>query len=168
MMFPMLSWERINLAECNAALTLWGHRIGPCHRPYGHQSFGLFWMGELAAVAHSATLVKNSVYGYARKETVELARLCSDPAHADLTRVCLRLWRKCAQSEWERDYWPATACLSYSRNDWHMGDIYRFDGWGRLCVTRGSKATGGGLSHSKPTAIWPKTIWIWPKPQVPA
>lgn len=165
-MFPLFSMERIDRRECNEWLSIWGHRIGPCVRPFGHQSFVILKHGEPVAVAHSATLVRNSVYGFERKRTVELARLCADPKHREMTRVMLRLYRAIAREEWAREYWRADHILSYARLDWHSGDLYRFDGWRKVTDTRASAVTTGSR-HSKPQQIFAKRLWVWPSTSTP-
>lgn len=164
MMFPLVSFERIENHEANDRLVRWGHYLRGCNRPYGKQSFGLFFRGELLSVAVSATLVKNSCFGFKRKETCELARLCTHPNYRQLTRVCLRLWRECAALEWS-EYWPVLQLASYSRRDQHTGSIYRFDGWTHFCVTRASRV-GAGTHHSTAGREIPsKDFWIYPLSQ---
>jgi hypothetical protein len=134
--FPIGSLERIENREADNRLIRWGHYLGACNRPFGRQSFGFFWDGELVGVAVSATTVKSSTYGFPRTQVCEFARCCSHPDHRDLTRVLVRLYRKVAADEWTREYWPASALLSYSNRARHEGDIFRFDGWARYMETR--------------------------------
>lgn len=159
-LFPLCSFERIDNHEANCKLVEWGHYLKGCNRPYGKQSFGLFFKGKLVSVAVSATLVKSSCFGYKRTETVELARLCTDPSHRAMTRVCLRLWRECAADQWA-EYWPVKQLASYSRRDRHTGSIYRFDGWQHVCITRASKV-GNGTRHSTAGRDIPsKDFWVY-------
>lgn len=159
-LFPLCSFERIDNKDANRKLVEWGHYLRGCNRPYGRQSFGLFFRGQLVSVAVSATLVKSSCFGFKRTETVELARLCTDPGHRAMTRVCLRLWRECAAEQWE-EYWLVKQLASYSRRDCHTGAIYRFDGWRHVCVTRASKV-GAGSRHSTANREIPsKDFWIY-------
>lgn len=147
------------ISECEAdeALERWGHYLGGCDRPFGRISYGLYWEDELASVAVSASTVNGICGGYSRKDIAELARLCSHPKHRDLTRVCLRLWRKAASTDWAK-YWPVIAYVSYSNAVIHRGDIYRFDGWTRVKDVPGG--VGGGRSKGK--RYDPKTVWAYP------
>lgn len=160
-LFPLVSWNRIENREADRALTEWGHYLGPCNRPFGKMSFGLFFFGELVSVAVAATIVKNSCYGYPRKSVTELARCCSAPDRRQFTRVAVRLFRETVVPEWYREYWPIDAILSYSRKDRHLGDIYRFDGWKLVAETRASRV-GPKSHHSTPGKEIPaKKLWVW-------
>lgn len=160
-MFPLVSWNRIENAEADAALTLWNHYLGPCNRPFGKMSFGLFVHGELVSVAVAATVVKNSIYGYPRKSVTELARCCSAPNRRQFTRVTVRLFRETVIPEWYREYWPVSAILSYSRKDKHLGDIYRFDGWKLHMETRASRVGPGSHHSTAGREIPAKKLWVW-------
>lgn len=155
-MFPFVSFDLIDDGLANQMLIQWRHFKGACNRPFGRHSFGLFFEQELLAVAVSASTVNKRCAEYERKEVVELARLCSHPEHADLTRVTLRLWRKIAPVLWEREYWPIRACVSYADLTRHQGDIYRFDGWKKIKEVPGGKAGGkrGGNKLYNPKSIW--------------
>lgn len=157
-LLPLLAFDRITTDAANGALVEWHHYLGACERPFGMQAFGLWLDGALVAVAVSASTVGASCAERPRGELVELARLCTHPDHADMTRVTLRLWRKVAASQWAR-YWPVSAYVSYSTNVRHAGTIYRFDGWQRWGVVDGS--TGGG-QWSRTQSREDKTIWLYP------
>jgi hypothetical protein len=142
-------------AAADAMLERWGHWLGPCNRPFGRISYGLWWEDELVGVAVSASTVNARCGGYDRQQVVELARLCCDPEHRDLTRVMLRIWRKAAATDWRR-YWSAEAYVSYSNAARHRGDIYRFDGWTRVAECRAGVA-GGNWTRGKryeATTVW--------------
>lgn len=161
-LFPIVAWERIPNGDANRRLIDWEHYLGACNRPFGRISFGLFYDGELVSVATAAFLVKRSIYGFRRVDSLECARLCTHPAHRDLTRVCLRLFRKTAPSEWAREYFEPIAILSYHKKDQHSGDIYRFDGWRFVRHTRQSKV-GPGSHHSTVGRLIPaKGLWCFP------
>lgn len=145
-MFPMVAFDLIADAEADFALVAWEHFLGACRRPFGRQSFGLFLAGELVSVAVSASTVQTTCGGYPRGDVVELARLCSRPDHAELTRPCLRLWRVAAPGCWSRSYWPVRAVVSYQHAVKHTGDVYRFDGWRRVGVSRASGQGHRGVS----------------------
>src|SRR5437763_15535231 len=112
-LFPLVTWDRLDHGEADAALRAWGHWLGACRRPFGRQSFGLWLNGELVAVAVSASTVNRICGGYRRQECVELARLCAHPEHRDLTRVALRLWRVTAAAEWSARYCRVLAYGAY-------------------------------------------------------
>lgn len=152
-------WNEIDHARADAALVAWGHWLGGCNRPFGRQSFGLWLFGELVAVAVSASTINARCAGFARKECVELARLCAAPSHRDVTRVALRLWRLTAPELWRNAYWPARVCGSYANAARHRGDIYRFDGWRKAAEVAGGQA-GGGWQRGK--VYDAKTVWVWP------
>lgn len=157
-MFPLCRFDLIDNDAADCKLIEWGHWLGGCNRPFGRQSFGLFVEEQLLAVAVSASTVNSTCGGWARQDTVELARLCSDPKHRDLTRVALRLWRKVAGACWSRAYWPVKALVSYSNAIRHKGDIYRFDGWTKVAEVRGS--VGGG-SWTRKKVGEPKSVWVY-------
>jgi hypothetical protein len=157
-LYPLISFDFIKDVLADEKLAEWGHWLGGCNRPFGRQSFGLFLGGELVSVAVSASTVNAKCGGYDRQEVVELARLASHPDHRDMTRVCLRLWRKVAGELWSRKYWPVEALVSYSDNTRHKGDIYRFDGWKKIKEVPGGIA-GGNWNRGK--KYNPKTIWSW-------
>lgn len=155
---PLVSYGIIDDVLADEMLRDWGHWLGGCNRPYGRQSFGLVLGGRVLSVAVSASL-RWPVAGYARDRVVELARLASHPRHADLTRVCLRLWRKVAAAEWRPRYWKVDAYVSYQDAVRHTGNIYRFDGWTlaerRRGGVTGRNARGGRRKYN------PKNVWVW-------
>lgn len=157
-MFPLVAFDLIPNDIADIALVEWGHWLGDCNRPFGRQSFGLTLEGQLIAVAVSASTVNETCGGYHRKDCVELARLCSHPAHRDVTRVALRLWRKVAPLAWARKYWPVKALVSYANAIRHKGDIYRFDGWTKVADVPGGVA-GGGYQRGK--KYDPKSVWAF-------
>lgn len=162
-LFPIATWDRCPNDEADTALAAWGHWLGGCNRPFGRQSYGLWLAGELVSVAVSASTINARCADWDRQECVELARLCSHPEHRDVTRVCLRLWRKTAAADWSSKYWPVAAYVSYANSARHSGDIYRFDGWKRWGDVRGGVA-GGGWQRSK--VYEAKAIWVYPLVEV--
>lgn len=160
-MFPLVSFDLIDDQIADQKLVEWGHRNGACNRPFGRHSFGLQIEGELLAVAVSASTVNEVCAGYARRECVELARLCAHPMHRDLTRPTLRLWRKVGPLAWARAYWPVRVAVSYQNAIWHKGEIYRHDGWIKVRWVRGGR-TGPNASWSPDKEYDPKFIWCWP------
>lgn len=156
-LFPLAAWDRIEDRQADEALVRWGHWLGACKRPFGRQSFGLWLTGELVAVAVSASTVNATCAGYARREVVELARLCAHPMHRELTRVALRLWRVTAPDAWAC-YWPVRALVSYANARRHTGELYRFDGWHKVAEVPGGTA-GGGWNRRKTYEA--KSVWVY-------
>lgn len=156
-LFPLATFERIEHETANAALTEWDHYLGENDRPFGRQAFGLFVDRELVSCAVSASTVSATCATFSRYEVVELARLVTRPDSRWATRVALRLWRQLAPSCWSQ-YWKVNALVSYSSETRHKGDIYRFDGWKKVGVMRGS--TGGGTYTSKQERE-DKALWVY-------
>lgn len=154
-LFPLVVFEEISDAEADRALVDCEHYLGPCERPYGRQSFGLVVNGKLASVAVSASTTGVTCAGFSRFEVVELARLGSLQTYRMWTRVALRCWRECAPALWP--HWSVLACVSYSNETRHKGDVYRFDGWRKHGIVRGS--TGGG--HSPRKERQDKSVWFY-------
>jgi hypothetical protein len=158
MLISIASFGLCEHDEASDALTRWKHFLGPCDRPFGMISYGLWWESDLVGVAISASTVNGACGGYERKEVVELARLCCHPQYRDLSRVILRLWRKAAFTDWEK-YWPVTAYVSYANAIRHTGNLYRFDGWTKIADVRGGTA-GGNRAGTK--TYEPKSVWTYP------
>lgn len=156
-LFPLARFERIDNLLADRSLVAWGHWLGACDRPFGHQSFGLFLGDDLVSIAVSASTVNAVCGGWPRTSVVELARQCSAPTARWATRVCLRLWREVAAREWSV-YWAALALVSYSNSTRHAGDIYRFDGWTCVAAVRGGTA-GGNWTRGK--RYDPKRVWVY-------
>lgn len=161
-LFPLAAFDVMDDVEANAALETWGHYLGENNRPFGRQSFGLYLGPELISVAVSASTVSATCAGFSRFEVVELARLVTKPGEKAFTRVSLRLWRQLAPAAWVKKYhkkWPVVhAVVSYSNETRHKGDIYRFDGWEKVGVMRGSM--GGGTYTSKQPRE-DKALWMF-------
>lgn len=155
-LIPIFRFDRIDNAEADERLTKWEHWLGPCNRPFTVQSFGLFMDEWIVAVAVSASTVNASCGGWKRNTVCELARLCAAPDQRDLTRVCLRLWRKVAWRHWKD--WQVEAYVSYANAIRHKGDIYRFDGWEKVAEVSGGTA-GGGWQIGK--SYDPKSVWVY-------
>jgi hypothetical protein len=158
---PLVALTVLPVETANRLLVEWGHRLGPCHRPFTQQAFSLELEDEPISVAISASAVSATVAGYGRGQVVECARLCSRPDAAWATRVMLRLWREVCARRWPD--WDVLAAISYSHNAMHRGDLYRFDGWERVRDDCGS--TGGGAWSRKRYATdvvhGAKTLWLW-------
>ena len=138
---PIAGLYPLAVEEANTLLVRWGHRLGPCKRPFGQQAFALRVQSQVVSVAISASIVSNTVATYHRQEVVECARLCSQPGITWANRLMLRLWREVCAPLWP--YWAVRAAVSYSHNAHHTGNLYRLDGWTRLkddCGTMGGGA----------------------------
>jgi hypothetical protein len=154
----------LDIGEANELLTKWGHRLGPCLRPFHQESYAFFVNSEPISVAISASAVSATVAGYGRQQVVELARLCTAPEWSSLTRVMLRLWRELCGPRWAP--WRPVAAISYHQNAHYKGNIYRFDGWECLRTDAGSDSLGGrmGAAWKRSTddpARGSKTLWRW-------
>ena len=154
-MFPVASFDQVDLVEANALLERWGHRMGPllrgnsaalhCHVLRAH--------GAPVAVACTSSLIRERVGGglahMTRQNTVELSRLCAGEPWA--TRVALRLWRECV--------FPGTGAawaISYQDACLHSGNVYRFDGWRRAGYSSSGTDSRSGRRGRR------KWIWVWP------
>jgi hypothetical protein len=158
---PMLGLVPYQIDDANRLLVEWEHKLGACERPFRSEAFALELDGRPVAIAISASVVSNSVAGYKRQEVVELARLGRSPDAPWVLRVMLRIWREVCAPRWV--CWPVRAAISYHKQAWHSGDIYRFDGWERVRDDCGS--SGGGAWSRQRYAGDPargrKTLWVW-------
>ena len=168
---PMAGLYPIPLAEANALLVKWGHKLGPVKRPFRSEAFGLTVDGRTCAVAISASTVSNTAAGYRRDQLVELARLASSEPWGN--RVMLRFWRELCAPRWK--CWPVLAAISYSQNALHRGDIYRFDGWEKVSDKAGNANPGKhgfasaerrqkGTEYATAPIKGAKTLWLWRYP----
>lgn len=156
---PLSGVYPVEMDEANYMLCAWGHKLGPCKRPFGQEGYCLEVAGKPVAVAVSASIVHGPVAGYDLKQVVELARLAAGERWA--CRVMIRLWREACAKLWP--HWPVQAAVSYSHNAMHSGNLYRFDGWEKIREDCGSSGGGawsrkryaGDAHHGK------KTLWLW-------
>jgi hypothetical protein len=162
---PGIEIRRLTRKEANPLAAAW-HPLGAETRPFGYHAFALFVGGAPLALAtagssHSATV--DAELGLARRNTIELTRLCrsEDPNAKGTLRVMLRLWRDFLAVP----YWPyfedteKVALISYSMPG-KAGNVYRFDGWSRA---RGCTGSGGGGTWSSPsrTGRHPEALWVY-------
>lgn len=155
----MVGLYPVSVDDANALLVKWGHRLGPCNRPFHQEAFALEMHGEPIAVAVSASIVNGPVAGYERDEVVELARQAAAVPWAN--RVMLRLWREACAPKWA--CWPVKAAVSYSHNGMHRGDMYRMDGWRKIRDDAGSMG-GGSWSRQRcatEAIAGKKTLWVY-------
>lgn len=155
-LFPMVNFDSIELADANACLRRWGHRMGELHRPahYGKEwCHGLFHEGSIVGICTTSTLIRTNVGGVrgrTRENTVELSRICASTPHVN--RCLLRLWREFV--------FPSLGfpwAISYQDSVLHSGDLYRFDGWHRFPLK--SRSGFDYRSGKKGRSKW---IWGWP------
>lgn len=166
---PMAGVYPLAIAEANALLVRWEHRLGPCNRPFRQEAYALEVDGQAVAVAISASIVPGATAGYRRDEVVELARLGASQPWAN--RIMLRFWRELCAPRWKS--WPVKAAVSYSKNAWHPGNLYRFDGWEKIREDAGNANPGkhgwssasrrpGGSDYGTPALVGgAKTLWLW-------
>lgn len=154
-MFPLASFDSVDLSLGNELLGRWGHRMGPLERgnSQAEHCHLLRVHGEPVAVACTSSLIRERVGGglgyMTRANTVELSRLCAGEPWAN--RVALRLWRECV--------FPgtgATWAISYQDADMHSGNTYRFDGWRRAGFSSSGTDSRSGRKGRR------KWIWVWP------
>lgn len=157
---PMAGVYPVSMDMANDLLDRWGHKLGPINRPFHSEAYALMLDQRPIAVAVSTNTIGNPVAGYQRQQVVELGRLCAEPGNHWANRVMLRLWREVCAPRWQ--CWPVKACVSYSHNAMHRGDIYRTDGW--RMVTDRAGATSGS-NHGRPIhagiAAGKKRLWVW-------
>jgi hypothetical protein len=152
----------ISNAEANELLARWGHRLGPCNRPFRTESFVLRHNDVPVSVAMSCSIVHGPVDGLQVNEVVELARLASNNPWAN--RVMLRLWREICAPAYRP--WVPKAAVSYSHNALHKGSLYRADGWVKVrgdCGTTGKGGNWGrrGEGYENTALHGLKSLWIW-------
>lgn len=138
MLFQIVTFDAVSIADGNQLLTKWGHKMGPMNRPVGiQQAHALLHNGKPVAVCMTADLVRETV-GEAnflnRKNCVELARLCAEDG--DWNCVLLRLWRLAIFPCFGREY-----AVSYHDAKLHTEDLYRFDGWEKVGYSRSGTDT---------------------------
>jgi antitoxin VapB len=153
-LFPLVSFDQIELPEANDLLVRWGHRMGAMERPTYAETphYAIFHGGRPVAVAMAATLVRDHVGGglehLTRTNTIELARLCAE--RRGLCRVALRLWREFVMPQ------LAPVAISYQDADLHNGNTYRFDGWQRASFSSSGTDQRTGRRGRR------KWIWVYP------
>lgn len=159
---PMAGLYTCDNDQANRLLVEWGHKLGPCNRPFRTESFCLEVSGEPVAVAMTCSLVHGPVGGLQVNQVVELARLAASNSWAN--RVMLRLWREVCAPGW--NLWPVLAAVSYSHNALHGGNTYRLDGWEKVrddCGTTGKGGNWGrrGQGYQNEALHGRKTLWMW-------
>jgi hypothetical protein len=153
-MFPIATFEPIELARFNDRLVQWGHKMGPLLR--GNSSalhcHALCVNCDPVAIASTSSLIREHVGGglshLDRSNTIELSRVCASNPWA--CRVILRLWRELV--------FPALGyryAISYQDAIEHSGNLYRFDGWKRMGYSSSGTDSRSGRKGRR------KWIWVW-------
>jgi hypothetical protein len=160
--FPMAGLVPISNQSANELLVAWGHKLGPCNRPFRTESYAFEVDSTPVAIAMTCSIVHGPVAGYQVNEVVELARLASCNGWAN--RIMLRLWRELCAPRYA--CWQPKAAISYSHNGFHTGDVYRFDGWKKVKENAGSTGKGGnwkrrGKGYANEVIHGMKTLWIY-------
>ena len=175
---PLAGFGRVHEDFANTLLVRWGHKLGPCNRPFRREGWTLDVEGlGPVAVAVSASPVAEHMRGtedgepvqLERCEVVELARICAHPDHRWATRPMLRLWRQCAGHRYKMpEGGPPSplAAVSYSMDGLGDGGLYRFDGWTRIAKGVARAGGGGPSSRSNPVrkgdpTYGKKSLWLW-------
>jgi len=169
---PICGGYPIDVEEANRLLIEWNHKLGPVERPFRQEAFGLEICGKgLIAVAVSGSIINGPisirndegevVRSYDREEVVELTRLASNVKWAN--RIMIRAYRELLAPAWK--CWPVKAVVSYSKNEMHSGNTYRFDGWAKIndnCGARQAMLNRGKRRYGNddPRA-GSKSLWIW-------
>jgi hypothetical protein len=153
-MFPAAAFDSIELAEANALLERWEHKMGPLERGNSgcEHAHALFVHGEPVGVATTSSLIREHVGGglsYINRDNgAELSRLCASNPWA--CRVVLRLWREVVFPGLKRQY-----AISYQDKNLHTGATYRNDGWKRLAYSSSGTDSRSGRKGRQ------KWIWVW-------
>lgn len=165
---PLAGVYPVTMAEANALLVAWKHKLGPCERPFGQEGYVLEAKGVPVAVAVSASIVngpvrnEDSSISYERDQVVELARLAA--ANPWANRVMLRLYREVCAQLWP--HWSVEAIVSYRHRGLHKTEdnLYRFDGWSLwrsgVAGSRGS-GTWTKTRDADAAVVGKKDLWGW-------
>lgn len=154
---PIAVLQECSVAEANALLVAWKHKMGPLTRAINGEPGAhiLVHNGAAIAVATTSTLIREGVGGGLREvltrgNTLELSRLCA--ARPSINRAMLRLWRELVFPSFGYPF-----AISYQDADLHSGNTYRFDGWLRMRYepSHGVDQRSGRRGRNK----W---IWGWP------
>jgi antitoxin VapB len=158
-MFPLATFDSIEVHYANELLVRWSHKMGALERGNISQqhAHALFAHGEPVAVVTTSSLIRECVGGgmghLTRDNTVELSRLCAAEPWA--CRVALRLWREVVFPGIGVPY-----AVSYQDAVMHSGNIYRFDGWKREGFSSSGTDQRTGRKGRR------KWIWLWERPAI--
>jgi hypothetical protein len=156
----------------------------PYERPYIRRPFVMEDQGRVAACVVLATTINTSVCkdrGWHRYNTVDLARIARSPDRRDTKclRAVLRITRDYLVPLWLGQYekWdaqsarlcgrPQVAALSSTSLPGTPGDMYRFDGFEKIRVSKGPKGGGGHQKASAANEIadGARGLWVYQYPQ---
>ena len=156
-MFPLVSFDQIELPDANKLLVQWNHKMGPLNRGnQGAWCHALFHNREPVGVVTASYLIGRFLGGCDRKwnrdTVIELSRLAA--ARSGLCRLVLRSWREFVLPA-IADQCGFAGAISYQDRIEHSGNTYRFDGWRKIGVSRSGTDTRSGRPGRK------KAIWLW-------
>ncbi len=156
-MFPIVTFDQIELAEANKLLVEFGHKMGPLHRGnQGAWCHAMFHNDEPVGVVTASYLIAEYVGGsnqkWNRSNAVELSRLAA--SRKSICRVVLRSWREFVFPVIAKQK-NFVAAVSYQDLDQHTGNTYRFDGWKKI----GTSSSGPDRRSNRPGRR--KAIWVW-------
>lgn len=189
---PVVAFYQVDIEEAEELLIAWRHPLHlpdeehpegrPYTRPFGRMCFVMEDRGRIAAVVVLASTINASVCKPRGWHRYNIARIARSPDRRDgkCLRAVLRITREYLVPSWIGAYpkWDkrsgelcgkptivAVASTSLPGTE-GKGDLYRFDGFKRVRVTKGAK--GGG--HQKPSAAnaiadGARGLWVYQYPQ---
>ncbi|MCF6467314.1 hypothetical protein FAF44_02655 [Nonomuraea sp. MG754425] len=193
-MSPVVAFYQVDLPEVVELLIAWRHPLHlpddehpdgrPYTRPFGSLAFVMEDRGRVAAAVVLASTINASVSktdGLHRYNTVDLARIARSPDRRDerCLRAVLRIARMYLVPMWLGAYarWdarsaelcggqPQIEALSSTSLPGTPGQLYRFDGFERIRVSKGPK----GGSRQKPSAAneiadGARGLWVYRYPE---
>lgn len=190
---PVVAFYQVDIAEAEELLIAWRHPMHlpdeefptgrPYTRPFGRLAFVMEDRGRRAALVVLASTVNASVsssHGWHRYNTVDLARIARSPDRRDqqCLRAVLRIARDYLAPLWLGTYpnWDARSAelcgrpqinaLSSTSLPGTPGQLYRFDGFTQIRVSKGAKG-GGRQKPSAANAIadGARGLWVYNYPR---
>jgi hypothetical protein len=190
---PVVAFYQVPVDEAEELLIAWRHPLHlptaehpdgkPYSRPFGSMAFVMEDRGRRAAAVVLASTINTSVckaQGLHRYNVVDLARIARSPDRRDqqCLRAVLRIARDYLAPQWLGAYprWdarsaelcgqPQIEALSSTSLPGTPGQMYRFDGFEQIRVSKGPK--GGG--HQRPSAAnaigdGARGLWVYRYPQ---
>jgi hypothetical protein len=190
---PAIAFYQVDTAEAEELLIAWRHPLHlpddehpdgrPYTRPFGSLAFVMEERGRRAATVVLASSINASVsqdLGLHRYNCVDLARIARSPDRRDeqCLRAVLRITREYLVPLWLGTYprWdarsaelcghPQIEALSSTSLPGTPGQMYRFDGFEQLRVSKGPK--GGGRqrpSAANAIADGARGLWVYRYPR---
>lgn len=185
---PIIGWWEIGEGEAVKLLIDWKHKLhenGETYsRPYGSMFFRMDVMGRPAAVVVTASSCNKWVSmkdGLGRYDCVDLARICRSPDRRDTycLRALLRVSREYLAPLYPLRYpkkWSvlkAVCANQLPKADGSPLDVqnnmYRFDGFELIRVTKGKDGGGKRGRPSKAAGIGDgaRGLWVYRYPEPP-